>query len=197
MPVLALYHNNQVRSLCLAVTETVTVTTTADIPASQTSHDTSTMKVSTTATKSDTVAAESNPSISVSRAGSILQPSAAAEANSFDTTAVRAATNTTIKDSSGLCLTIDRTTGDFRENLIPVTLLTCDGSRGQQWDFITSGKHNNVPGQALIVSSLTNGCLNFDPRRAVGDQVIIFSCGGRADGGELHLIFQQLLCLTC
>lgn len=27
-----------------------------------------------------------------------------------------------------------------------------------------------------------NGCLNFDPRRAAGDTVIIFSCGGRADG---------------
>jgi hypothetical protein len=31
----------------------------------------------------------------------------------------------------------------------------------------------------------TQGCLNFDPRRAAGDTVIIFSCGGRADGGEL------------
>jgi hypothetical protein len=25
--------------------------------------------------------------------------------------------------------------------------------------------------------------MNFDPRRAAGDQVIMFSCGGRADGG--------------
>jgi hypothetical protein len=29
----------------------------------------------------------------------------------------------------------------------------------------------------------TQGCLNFDPRRAEGDTVILFSCGGRADGG--------------
>lgn len=28
-----------------------------------------------------------------------------------------------------------------------------------------------------------NGCVNFDPRRAAGDTVIMFSCGGRADGG--------------
>jgi len=34
-----------------------------------------------------------------------------------------------------------------------------------------------------VVSSLTEGCLNFDNRRAAGDQVILFSCGGRADGG--------------
>jgi hypothetical protein len=27
------------------------------------------------------------------------------------------------------------------------------------------------------------GFLNFDPRRAAGDTVILFSCGGRADGG--------------
>jgi hypothetical protein len=34
-----------------------------------------------------------------------------------------------------------------------------------------------------VVSALTNGCLNFDPRRAAGNQVLLFSCGGRADGG--------------
>lgn len=33
------------------------------------------------------------------------------------------------------------------------------------------------------MSSLTQGCLNFDPRRAAGDTVILFSCGGRADRG--------------
>lgn len=59
----------------------------------------------------------------------------------------------------------------------------CDGSANEQWDVITSGVHNNVPGAALIVSTLTNGCMNFDPRRAAGDQTILFSCGGRADGG--------------
>jgi hypothetical protein len=69
--------------------------------------------------------------------------------------------------------------------LIPVTVAACDGSAGQKFDVITAGKHNNVPGQALIVSTLTQGCLNFDPRRASGDQLIMFSCGGRADGGGL------------
>lgn len=45
----------------------------------------------------------------------------------------------------------------------------------------------------LIVSSLTQGCLNFDPRRAVGDTVIMFSCGGRADGGKSVSIENQTL----
>lgn len=39
----------------------------------------------------------------------------------------------------------------------------------------------------LLASNLTNpqtqACLNFDPRRAAGNQVNLFSCGGRADGG--------------
>ena len=35
------------------------------------------------------------------------------------------------------------------------------------------------------MSSLTNGCLSFDPRRAAGDTVILFSCGGRAAGEGL------------
>jgi hypothetical protein len=38
----------------------------------------------------------------------------------------------------------------------------------------------------LLISNYLNyqtqGCLNFDPRRAAGDQVVLFSCGGRADG---------------
>lgn len=95
---------------------------------------------------------------------------------------------------------MDPLSGDFRENLTPVQLVACDpNSPGQKWDVITAGKHNNVPGFGLIVSSLvsvlnpvlawlltmiqTNACLNLDPRRAAGNQVILFSCGGRADGG--------------
>ncbi|KIV85023.1 hypothetical protein PV11_00761 [Exophiala sideris] len=123
--------------------------------------------------------------ISVSRAGVVLDPSAAAEANPRDDTATRAFSSVAIKSSSGLCLFIDPTAGDFRENLIPIVLEPCDGSANQQWDFITSGVHNNQPNSTLIVSSLTQGCLNFDPRRAAGDTVIMFSCGGRADGGGL------------
>jgi hypothetical protein len=121
--------------------------------------------------------------ISVSRAGVVLNPSAVAEANPHDDTATRAFSNVAIKSSDGQCLDIDPTAGDFRENLIPITLQPCDGSAGQQWDFITAGIHNNVANSTLIVSSLTQGCMNFDPRRAAGDTTIIFSCGGRADGG--------------
>ncbi|KAI0043150.1 hypothetical protein FA95DRAFT_441227 [Auriscalpium vulgare] len=112
-----------------------------------------------------------------------LDPAATAEAQQRDDTATRAFTAAPIKTATGQCLTIDPNSGDFRENLIPITTAACDGSSAQQWDIITSGKHNNVAGAALVVSTLTNGCLNFDPRRAAGNQVLLFSCGGRADGG--------------
>ncbi|ETI22495.1 hypothetical protein G647_06570 [Cladophialophora carrionii CBS 160.54] len=132
-----------------------------------------------------TATAASAGIISVSRAGSVLNPSDAAEANPRDDTATRAFSSVSIKSSSGQCLFIDPTAGDFRENLIPIVLQPCDGSANQQWDFLTAGVHNNEPGSALIVSSLTQGCLNFDPRREAGDTVIMFSCGGRADGSGL------------
>jgi hypothetical protein len=51
---------------------------------------------------------------------------------------------------------VDATAGDFRENLIPVELKPCDGSEGQNFDVITQGKHNNVAGFALVVSSLVS-----------------------------------------
>lgn len=34
-----------------------------------------------------------------------------------------------------------------------------------------------------------NGCISFDGRRQPSDTVTIFSCGGRADGGELYHLF--------
>src|SRR5271156_4441689 len=68
---------------------TVTVTITAP---------TTTNTVPTAAT---TVPA-SNTVISVSRAGGVLNPSAAAAANPFDPTATRAFTNVTIRSSTGL-----------------------------------------------------------------------------------------------
>ncbi|OCT51519.1 putative mg2+ transporter protein [Cladophialophora carrionii] len=133
-----------------------------------------------------TAASASAGIISVSRAGSVLNPSDAAEANPRDDTATRAFSAVSIKSSSsGQCLFIDPTAGDFRENLIPIVLQPCDGSANQQWDFLTAGVHNDEPGSALIVSSVTQGCLNFDPRREAGDTVIMFSCGGRADGSGL------------
>ncbi|KAJ7062335.1 hypothetical protein C8F01DRAFT_1252158 [Mycena amicta] len=118
----------------------------------------------------------------VDRRGS-LDAAATAEAQKFDGTAKRAFTATTITTSDGKCLSVDPFSGDFRENLTPVQVVACNGSKNQTWDVITSGAHNNVAGQALVVSSLTNACLNFDPRRAAGNQVLLFSCGGRADGG--------------
>ncbi|CAG8983357.1 hypothetical protein HYALB_00000524 [Hymenoscyphus albidus] len=120
--------------------------------------------------------------VPVSRAGGILQPSAAAEANKKDTTATLAFTSSSLKSSTGECLTIDPLAGDFRQNLIPVTLSACTGAPGQKFDLIAKGLHNNAANSTLVVSSLTNGCLNFDDRRAKGDTVILFSCGGRADG---------------
>jgi hypothetical protein len=58
--------------------------------------------------------------ISVSRAGIVLDPTAAAEANRRDNTATRALSNAQIKAADGNCLTINPLAGDFRQNLIPV-----------------------------------------------------------------------------
>lgn len=104
-----------------------------------------------------------------------LDPAATEEAQQRDDTATRALTAVPItvctqaqahpscviskyvidaQTSTGLCFSVDPLSGDFRENLTPVQLLPCDGTQGQQWDVITAGKHNNVPGTALIVSTL-------------------------------------------
>ena len=110
--------------------------------------------------------------------------------------------------SSGQCLFVDPLSGDFRENLAPIQVGDC-GKQGTGWDgtwhhilpcffnelrilipytVITKGKHIDVAadpdanGSALIASTLTNACFNFDPRKAPGLQVFLFSCGGRADG---------------
>ncbi|KAL8727994.1 MAG: hypothetical protein Q9181_005498 [Wetmoreana brouardii] len=118
----------------------------------------------------------------VDRAGGVLNPEAAAEANVRDDTATRAFSSTSIKSNDGQCLFIDPTAGDFRQNLIPVQLQECSGAAGEKWDIITKGKHIDQEGAMLAVSTVTQGCLNFDPRRAAGDTVVLFSCGGRADG---------------
>ncbi|KAI0794501.1 hypothetical protein C8Q74DRAFT_1327011 [Fomes fomentarius] len=112
-----------------------------------------------------------------------LDPAATAEAQQRDGTATRAFSDTTIKTGDGRCLQVTSGTGDFRENLAPIEVADCNGSKGQQFDVITAGAHNDQAGTALIVSSLTQACFNFDPRRAAGNRVITFSCGGRADGG--------------
>jgi hypothetical protein len=103
-----------------------------------------------------------------------------------------------LQTSDGRCLFVQNGSGDFRNNLNPVQVGKCDGSEGQKWDVIvrqiaqpsrsplipsqTKGKHNDQKGVALIVNGLTQACLNFDPRRRAGNTVIMFSCGGRADG---------------
>ncbi|KAJ6782011.1 hypothetical protein PWT90_05866 [Aphanocladium album] len=121
--------------------------------------------------------------VPVSRAGTKLNPTAAAEANTFDNTARRALESVNVRAADGRCLTIDPTAGDFRQNLIPVGLAECSEDPQQKFDVVTQGKHNDAKdGKALLVSVLTNGCLSFDNRRQQGDTVTLFSCGGRADG---------------
>ncbi|KAK2066839.1 hypothetical protein P8C59_000622 [Phyllachora maydis] len=94
---------------------------------------------------------------------------------------------TAVCGSTEACLNFDPrradpTAGDFRKNLIPVGLVECAGSPNEKWDIITQGTHNDQPSSALVVSSLTQGCISFDGRREANDTVTIFSCGGRADG---------------
>ncbi|KAK2035198.1 ricin-type beta-trefoil lectin domain-containing protein [Colletotrichum zoysiae] len=126
--------------------------------------------------------------VPVSRAGGTLNPTAAAEANAFDSTATRVFTKAAIRAPDGRCLSVDPTAGDFRQNLIPVALAACDGTANQQWDVVSKGKHNDGRDNGvLVVSSLTNGCVSTDGRRADGDTVTVFSCGGRAAGeGETN-----------
>lgn len=143
---------------------------------------------------SQTTAAPSQPAITgnpttpvpVSGAGGTLNPSAVAESNKFDTTAVRPVESVNIRAADGRCLFVNPTAGDFRENLIPVQLAECsEDDVSQKFDIVTKGVHDDgTAGEALIVSVLTNGCVNFDGRRAANDQVIMFSCGGRADGSK-------------
>lgn len=91
---------------------------------------------------------------SVSRAGGVLNPTAAAKANTRDDTATRAFSSVSLKSASGQCLFIDPTAGDFRENLIPVKVVECTGSANEKFDIITAGVHNNVANSTLVVSSL-------------------------------------------
>jgi hypothetical protein len=97
--------------------------------------------------------------VPVSRAGGTLQPTAAAESHQRDDTAKRAFSGVSIRAPNGQCLFIDPTAGDFRQNLIPVSLVDCTGSPNEKWDIITEGKHNkpdpNKPA-ALVVSALVS-----------------------------------------
>lgn len=125
----------------------------------------------------------------VPSAGSHIDNDAVKEAQQRDESATRAVSSTKIRAPDGRCLAVDPLSGDFRLNLIPVILLDCAQSI-TEWDLITSGKHNDGSGgqAALLVSTSTQACLSFDDRRESADQVILFSCGGRADGsGQTNL----------
>ncbi|EGZ72352.1 hypothetical protein NEUTE2DRAFT_90561 [Neurospora tetrasperma FGSC 2509] len=117
------------------------------------------------------------------RAVDSLNEEATAEAQQRDDSATRASSNVQIKTSDGRCLFVDQLSGDFRANLTPIQVADCGSTDGQGWDVITSGKHISGDGGMLVVSTLTQACFSYDPRRAAGNQVILFSCGGRADGG--------------
>ncbi|KAJ7751890.1 hypothetical protein DFH07DRAFT_1032048 [Mycena maculata] len=131
--------------------------------------------VATTMTKAeDATTTSATATISVSGAGGVFNPSDVAQSQAKDLT-------TTHASLDGQCLSVDTTAGDFCENLIPITITVYNSNKGQKFNFITARVDNNIANSTLIVSSLTQGCFNFDSRRAAGDQVIIFSCGGRAD----------------
>ncbi|TQV91801.1 ricin-type beta-trefoil lectin domain-containing protein [Cordyceps javanica] len=116
--------------------------------------------------------------VSRAAAGAKLNPTAAAAANRFDTTARRALESVNLRAPDGRCLAIDPTAGDSRQNLIPVGLAACSEDPQQKFDVVTRGQHDDgKDGKALLVSVLTNGCLSFDNRRQQGDTVTIFSCG--------------------
>ncbi|KAI0199896.1 hypothetical protein F4808DRAFT_195040 [Astrocystis sublimbata] len=182
-------------------TTTVVQTTSARATTSQEATSTlSSQEATTTTTSQETTATPAitsspatggipNPTeaVPVSGAGDVLQPSAVAEAHERDDSATRAFSSVSIQAPDGRCLFIDPTAGDFRENLIPVSLVRCAGTPNEKFDIITAGEHNDAKDSALIVSSLMNGCISFDGRRDPGDTVTIFSCGGRADGdGETN-----------
>ncbi|KAI6087262.1 hypothetical protein F4821DRAFT_116691 [Hypoxylon rubiginosum] len=171
-------------------TEAVTATFTATVTAQDPTTTATAVASSSAAVPTDVgVGGIPNPTeaVPVSRAGGVLVPTAVAESQERDDTATRAFTSVSIQAPNGECLFIDPTAGDFRENLIPVSLVTCAGTPNEKFDIITAGKHNNADNSALIVSSLTNGCISFDGRRPAGDTVTLFSCGGRAAGeGETN-----------
>lgn len=117
--------------------------------------------VGTTVTAHDTPTSLPAGAVPVSRGGQ-LSPTAAAEAQQRDDTAVRAFNNVSVRAPNGQCLFADPTAGDFRKNLIPVGLVECAGSPNEKWDIITQGTHNDQPSSALVVSSLVTFHAPFD-----------------------------------
>ena len=130
--------------------------------------------------------ASSQPTVPCPRSVDEINQEAFEEAHQRDGTAIRALSATTIKTSSDECLSVNLLSGDFRANMNPLDIVPCGSTDGEEWDVITSGVHNDRQGTALLVNTLTQACVSFDASREEGDQVIMFSCGGRADGdGEV------------
>ncbi|KAF4119718.1 Ricin-type beta-trefoil lectin domain [Geosmithia morbida] len=167
----------------MAGVDTATASPTAE-PSSAAAAAASSGTPAATATGASS-SADADSTAAVSRAGGNLIPTAVAEAQEFDDTATRPVQGVHIRSPDGRCLSVDATAGDFRENIIPVDMATCSADEaGQKFDIVTAGRHDDATlGEALVVSALTNGCISFDARRAEGDTVTVFSCGGRADGG--------------
>lgn len=165
-----------------APAETLVVSDISSPPISSSTSSSESAIVTAPALEVDPAASNPTTPVPVSGAGGVLNPTAAAEANQFDEKAVRTLKGVRLQSSTGQCLFIDPTAGDFRQNIIPVAVRDCTGSPGENFDFVTAGRHNDdTNGATLIVSSLMNGCLSFDPRRTV-NAAHVFSCGGRADG---------------
>jgi hypothetical protein len=149
---------------CSPITRTVTETViaTPDNSATETPETTETTS-STATTASGGNGGQGIPTfnptepVPVSRAGGTLNPTAAAEAHERDETATRVFSNVEIRAPNGKCLFVDPTAGDFRQNLIPISLVECSGSPNEKWDVISQGKHNDAnPNRpaVLVVSAL-------------------------------------------
>ncbi|OCK84048.1 hypothetical protein K432DRAFT_389878 [Lepidopterella palustris CBS 459.81] len=136
-----------------------------------------------------------------------LDPVAFAQAQQRDAVATRTFSSTQITTASGQCLFIDELSGDFRANLTLVQVAGFDGSEGQKWDVVTKGKHDDQAGPIPHHPDRTQACLNFDPRCALENQVLLLSCGAVTNlqlsgfnGTARPLAFAQLdvagTCLT-
>ncbi|KAF6766433.1 hypothetical protein DFP72DRAFT_838912 [Ephemerocybe angulata] len=112
----------------------------------------------------------------------------------FDASATRAATAAHIRNagSPNLCFDVsDFRAGDFRFNLVPIALKTCDAATdGQKFDLITKGAHNNVQdgSRTIIVSSQQFTCV--DRRSNIKDRTRpgLFACATIAGGIGFPLV---------
>ncbi|KAG6902994.1 hypothetical protein C0995_008567 [Termitomyces sp. Mi166 len=169
---------------------TVTVILTRFPPSPSSTTQTATTIMTTPSNTSNTVST-SAPTSSSATEKFVLPVPVDGPGPTFDATATRAATNVQIRSAASpdICLDVsDFRAGDFRFNLVPITLKKCDSSiDGQKFDLITKGVHNDVPdsSRTLIVSSQQLTCI--DRLRSKNDHTRpgLFACGGRAvgDGG--------------